>query len=632
MLQAIRDRVTGIVAIIVLGLLAIPFVFFGLDSYIQSVPQDAVATVGDSEITLSEFQSDFARYRAQLRAQQGENYDELAVNSPEARREFLENMIDRRLLVEHAVDMGLAISPRTVARVVRQVPAFQTDGQFDPRLYEQQITASGQTAAAFERDIARDLLVQQLPAGVSGSVVVTEADVDRWLRVQLESRDIAFARVASEPFREDVEVTEEEVRSFYEQNQAQFLRPERIAVEYIDLDTNEMVAGSEIDEETLRQRYEATQARFMTVERRRASHILITAGDERSDDEARALAETVRERLESGEDFASLARELSEDPGSAEQGGDLGWIEPDVMMPAFEEALYDLEVNQVSQPVKTEFGWHIIELDAIEPPRGKTFEEARAEIAEEIRSERADDLYIELTDRLIDLVYADPTGLEAIAEDLGLALQKAGPFSRFNAEGVLAEPPVLEAAFSDMVLVDREASEPIEVERNRAVVLRVTEHQPSEPRPLDDVRAEIRDRLVRDAALAAAREHAAGIVERVRDEEATLQEVAENEALEFEEREATRRSFELGPAVLEELFRLPAPAEGETLYDVLPDGSNWLVVRLDDVTAGDPASAGDAQRQSARRQIALVRSNREFEGLLEWLRANTEISVVEDRL
>ncbi len=633
MLQAIRDRVTGIVAIFVLGLLAIPFVFFGLDSYIQSVPQDAVAEVGGTEITVSEFQTEFSRYRAQLRQQQGDAYDELQANRPEARREFLENMIDRRLLSQHAEEMGLSISPNTIAGMIRDIPAFQVQGRFDPEIYRQQIAASGQSVAGFERDLARDLLVQELPAGVTSSVLVTDADVDRLLRVQMEKREISMVTVSSQAYRDEVEISQDEIESFYAENQDQFMRPERVIVEFVELDTRDMAESIQVEEDVLRERYDSTRGRFMTEERRRASHILITAGGERGEDEARELAQTLRSRIEQGEDFAALAEEYSDDPGSASAGGDLGWIEPDVMMPEFEEALYDLDSEgAVAGPIKTEFGWHLIRLEEIDQPRGQTFEEARAQILEEIREERADDLYIELNERLIDLIYADPTGLEAIAEDLGLELQEAGPFSRFNAEGVLAEPRVLQAIFSDLVLLKREASEPVEIEPNHAVVVRVTEHQPSEPRPLSDVSDEIRERLVRDAARAAARARAEALVARIDNNGVNLEQVAEGEALEFKQQEATRRSFELGGNVLDAIFRLPAPDSGEPVYELVASGSNWLVVRLEEVVPGQPLEADDAQRRSARQQIRFARSQQEFDALLQWLRANTEINVVEQRL
>ena len=632
MLQAIRDRVTGIVAIFILGLLAIPFVFFGVDSYIQSVPQDAVAQVGDAEIKVSEFQAEFSRYRAQLRQQQGDAYDELQANRPEARREFLESMIDRRLLLQHVQSMGMAISANTIAQVIRNVPAFQLDGRFDAEIYRQRITASGQSASAFERELASDLLIQELPAAVSSSVVVTDADVDRWLRVQMEKRQIAYATIQSQAFAEDVSIAESEIEAFYDENQAQFMRPERVSVEYIELDTRDMAETIEIEEDVLRQRYEATQARFMTAERRRASHILITAGNERSEDEARALAQSLLERLENGDDFTELAAEYSDDPGSAGQGGDLGWIEPDVMMPEFEDALYSLETGEIAGPVETEFGWHLIRLEEIEAPRGQSFGEARSQILEEVRAERADDLYIELSERLIDLVYADPTGLAAIAEDLGLELRQAGPFSRFSAEGLMANPRVLEAAFSDLVLVERQASEPIEIEPNHAVVVRVTEHQPSEPRPFEDVADEIRSRLERDATRETARAYATDLVERIQSGDETLEQVAEAEELELQQQEATRRSFELGGQVLDTLFGLPRPADGESVLEVIPNAGNWVLVRLEEVFPGIPEEADDAQRQSARQQIRFTRASLEFEGLMQWLRENTEISVVEQRL
>jgi len=632
MLQAIRDRVTGLVAIFILGLLAVPFVFFGLDSYIQAVPANAIAQVGDSEITVSEFETEFARERQNRRQQLGDAYDELAFNSPQSRREFLEGMIDRELLLQHAREIGMSISPNTKAQIIRDVPAFQVNGQFDPQVYATQLAATGQTPAAFERDLAADLLVQEVPAGVSGSVVVTDRDVDRWLQVQLETRRITYGTVDSQPFREQVEVGDDQIESFYADNTGQFMRPEQISVEYLVLDTNEMVALAELNDEEIRQRYEATQARFMTAERRRASHILITSGSERSDEEALELAESIRARVDEGEEFSTLAEEFSDDPGSAGQGGDLGWIEPGVMMPEFEESLYSLAPGEVAGPIETDFGWHVIQLQNIEAPRGQSLDEARSEIVEEIRVERADDLFIELRERLIDLVYADPTGLSAIAGDLELPLETAGPFSRFNAEGVLAEPQVLEAAFSDMVLMEREASEPIEIGPNRAVVVRVTDYQPSEPRPLDAVRGEIEDRLVREGARESAREYAAELMAQVEQGEATLEQVLEAEGMSVESSAATRRSFELGGPVLEELFRLPRPAPDQNLMRVIPNGQNWMLVRLESVEPGNADEAGDAQRQSAQQQITIARASREFDGLLQWLRANTEVNVVADRL
>jgi len=632
MLQAIRDRVTGIVAIFILGLLAIPFVFFGVDSYVRDVPQDAVASVGDTEITMSEFQTEFSRYRSQLRAQQGEAYNDIEVNRPEARREFLESMIDQRLLVNYAQRMGLTISPATIAEVISSIPAFQINGQFDAAIYEQRIQASGQTPARFERDLARDLLVQELPAAVSSSTPVTDADVDRWLTIQLESRSVATLRVPSAPLIDPTGIDPAAVEQYYNDNLEQFMRPERISVDFLELDTRDMAQSLEIDEQTLRERYDALRDRFMSPERRRAAHILVTA-EQRSEDEARALAESLTQRIRDGEAFADLAAEFSEDPASADTGGDLGWIEPGVMMASFEDALFAMEVGAISDPVQTEFGWHIIRLDEVEEPRGQSFEEARFEIESEVRQERAEDMYIELSERMVDLIYADPTGLASVASDLGLELQRAGPFSRFGAEGVLGNAAVMEAAFSDLVLIERQASEPIEVDPNHAVVVRVVEHFPAEPRSLDDVTEEIVNRLAREHAREAARARAEALLARILEAEGPgIADLAEAEQLETSERELTRRNFEIGGQLLEGVFRMPLPEDAAPVYEIIPNGSDWFIVRLDSVAPGNSANADPAQRESARQQLRFSRAGLEFQGLMQWLRDNTEVTVVSERL
>lgn len=632
MLQAIRDRVTGVVAFLILGLLAIPFLFFGVDSYIRDVPQDAVAEIGDEQISANEFQAEFSRYRAQLRQQQGDAYDDLATNQPQARREFLDQMIDQRLLANHARELGLAISPNALLEVIQGIPAFQVDGRFDPQVYGQRLRASGQTVGRFEQELTRDLLIQELPTAVSASGFVTDDAVNDWLRIQQQQRDVALVDIDSQPFRESISVSDEQIESYYADNTGQFMRPERIAVEYIELDTRDMVGSMDVAEDELRERYDAVKSRFMAPEERRAAHILIAETDERDAEAARALARSLRDRINDGEAFADLAEEYSDDPVSADDGGDLGWVEPGVMDAPFEDALYALEQGAVSDPVQTDFGWHLIRLDDVRPPRGQSFDEARDEILQDMRAERADDLYIELSDRLVDLIYADPTGLEAIAEDLDLERKVAGPFSRQGAEGVLAEPRVLEAAFSDMVLQDRQASEPIELDRNHAIVIRVTEYEPAEPRPLDDVRDEIRGRLEREAAQEAAREYGQQLIARINDEGVSLQEVAEQEELEFRERVVTRRDFDLGGPLLDGVFSLRQPQGDAPTLELVARGSGWSLVELRSVEDGDPAAVDDAQRRSARQQLEFAYTGREVQGLLAWLRENTEINVADDRL
>ena len=369
MLQAIRERVTGIVAIFVLGLLAVPFLFFGMESYMRAVPQDAVAVVGDDEISTSEFQTEFARHRAQLRREMGDDYDDIATNQPEFRREFLESMIDELLLRQHTDDLGLIVSDRAIAEILRTIPQFQIEGRFNPEAYRMALSAAGQTPRSFERDLREDVMTRMVPSALADSVVVTQSEIDRLISLQNQTRRIAKVEIPAGRFRENIEVSEADIESYYQDNLQAFTTDEQVSLAYVELRADDLTIEETLEEDELRRRYEAARQRYMTPEARRASHILIETGEERDALAARELAEELARRIEEGESFSELAEEYSDDPGSRAQGGELGWIEPEDMVSAFEDALYALdEAGEVSEPVETRFGWHLIRLEEIRPP------------------------------------------------------------------------------------------------------------------------------------------------------------------------------------------------------------------------------------------------------------------------
>ncbi|TVQ34547.1 MAG: hypothetical protein EA370_10555 [Wenzhouxiangella sp.] len=633
MLQAIRDRVTGIVAIFVLGLLAVPFLFFGLESYIRAVPQDAVATIGDDEISTSEFQTSFARYRAQLRQQQGDAYDEIATNQPIVRREHLEGMIDQVLLRQHAQRLGLEVSDAALFRIIGEIEAFQVGGRFDPVQYQQLLRGTGRTPRGFERELRDDLLVSAVPSVLTNSVVITETEIDRMIELQQERRSLTKLELVYQPFADAVEVSDADIEQYYQDNLQDFMTTEQVSVQYVELNAADLTDGLSLSEDELRQRYEAARQRYLTPEARRASHILIETGAEREQHEALALAAELRQRLLDGEEFAELAATYSDDPGSRDQGGDLGWVEPEQMVAPFEDALYALDSpGELSEPVETRFGLHLIRLEEIRPPQGMSFEEARHEILDEFIERESEALFIEQSDRLVDLVFADDSTLEPVAADLGLEIRTTEPFPRRGGEGVAADPRVAEAAFSDTVLIDGLVSDPIELDRNRLVVIKLDEHFPSEPRPLAEVADRIRDRLVRERASAEARAQAERLAELIGSDGAGLEAQAEEEGLEVQNLEGVGRfDFEHGSDFISALFRLPAPGDQPTVH-VLRKRDGYAVIRLESVTAGNPATAEEMERMIARQQILFGRADEEFASLLANLRENTRIRVVEDRL
>jgi peptidyl-prolyl cis-trans isomerase D len=633
MLQAIRERVTGIVAIFVLGLLAVPFLFFGMESYMRAVPQDAVAVVGDDEISTSEFQTEFARHRAQLRREMGDDYDDIATNQPEFRREFLESMIDELLLRQHTDDLGLIVSDRAIAEILRTIPQFQIEGRFNPEAYRMALSAAGQTPRSFERDLREDVMTRMVPSALADSVVVTQSEIDRLISLQNQTRRIAKVEIPGGRFRENIEVSEADIESYYQDNLQAFTTDEQVSLAYVELRADELTIEETLEEDELRRRYEAARQRYMTPEARRASHILIESGEERDVLAARELAEELARRIEEGESFSELAEEYSDDPGSRAQSGELGWIEPEDMVSAFEDALYALdEAGEVSEPVETRFGWHLIRLEEIRPPEGMSFEEAREEILAEYIERQREDLYLELSERLVDLVFADDSSLEPLAQDLDLEILHTEPFDRAGGEGIAAHSQVVDAAFSDLVLLDGAVSDPIELERDHMVAVQVREHFPSEPRPLAEVSDDIRERILSERAAEMARELGRSIAEAAGADGSELAAASEAEGLEMETFDAIgRNDFQHGPQFLQELFRLADPGDQPTVH-VLPQQDSYAVVRLDAVMSGDPATASEAERNMVRQQIQFSRMGYEIAGLIEWLREDTRIRVVEERL
>jgi len=635
MLQAIRDRVTGLVAFFILGLLAVPFLFFGLESYIQRVPQDSVAAVNGEDITTSEFQTSFASYRATQRQRLGEAYDEISTNQPIVRREHLEGMVDQVLLRQFAEDLGMVVGQAQVLKIIQDIPEFQVDNQFDAERYRLVLRGAGRTPLGFEQELRRDFLINVLPSTLLASAAVTEAQIDQVMALRLEQRDLSLVEIDVDALAGQVEIDDGQVAAYYADHQDEYMTVEEVQIAYVELLAEDLTEGLSLSEEELRQRYEAAQQRFLTPEARRASHILITAGEQRDAAEAQALAAELRSRIDSGEDFAVLAADYSDDSVSRDQGGDLGWIEPGQMLETFEDALYSLgQPGALSEVVETRFGWHVIRLDEIRPPEGKSFEEARDEILAEYIERQSEELFIEQSERMVDLVFADDSTLEPLAEELGLEIQISEPFARSGGAGLLAKRPVIEAAFSDLVLLDGAVSDPIDIDRNHRVAVQLHEHYPAQPRPLEEVADSIRQRIAREQALQQARDLADSIVAEVNSSDVQLEEVVEQHDLQVEQLEGIgRSSLQHGPQFISQVFRLPTPAADQSgALQILDMGRNIAIVRLDQVTSGNPAAASEDQRESIRRQLQVAQIDREVTGLLEHLRAQADIQVVEDRL
>lgn len=636
MLQAIREKTAGWIAGFVVALLAIPFALWGINNYFVAQVETWVAKVNDQEISQADFQQRLSNYRRRMRAMMGESFDPAMFEEPEFKRQFLDDMIRQRVLLQAVRDAGYTVPPQRVASEIAGYEAFQVDGSFSGERYRQTLQRIGMTPRQFEQQVREDLLSQQLVSALRESQLVTDRLLNDMIRLQNQTRSFQYFVLPTDDYLDQVNVSDEEVREYYESHPEEFMTPEKVRIRHLELDARDLADEVSVDEATLRSWFEDNRSSYLTEEQRLASHILIEVpedAEEGGTEEARKEAEAVVERIRGGEDFAEVAREVSDDPGSANAGGDLGWIERGQMPQAFEEALFALGEGEVSEPVKTGFGYHVIKLRDVQEPRGQTFEQARQEVAADYKAAEAERRFLEQADRLVDLTYENPSSLEPAAEALDLEIQTTGPFTRQGGEGIAADPAVVETAFSDLVLQDRINSDPVELGPNHIVVLRVEEHLPSVRRPLEAVHETIRERLTGEKARALVEERAEAARERLARGETGILELAAELGQEPKTADGVRRNNPGHPAtLLDEVFRLPAPKDGAAYHAVSAGGGDRAVVALVDVTPGDPAEASDAERERVRQQLVQAYVSEELSALVESLKADAQVRIAEDRL
>ena len=671
-LQSIRDRLNGIVAIFILALLIIPFAFVGVSSYFTSDAVNSVAVVNDQEITIGEFTQSFQNYRRRMQSLLGANFDAEQFDQAIVRRQHLDNLIDEELLSQASVDAGLSVTNERLAQAIRDVPAFQVDGQFNADVYQSRLQSQGMSPAQFDNDMRVQLVVNQFPTVISQSAVSTDWELNQYVRLQDQKRAFSAiivpaqvedaisppdeaaadesadmvdeaASAAEEIVAETADGTveelidEEAILAWYEGHLDEYRSEEQVIIEYLELDAATMPGAVEPDEEILKSRFEDQAIRFITPESRQASHILIEVDTQAPDAEietARQQAAELAQRAIDGEDFAELAREYSSDAGSAPDGGDLGWVDPGFMVQAFEDGLYELSLeNPISEPVQSGFGWHVIYLRDIRPSEGMTYSEAREILLEEYRAEADDRRFLEQADRLVDIIYEDPTTLETAAEALGLEVQEAGPFGRAGGiEGISTNPVVANAAFSDTVLIQRVASDPVDIAENHMVMILLKQHIPEDVLPLEDVRERVVASLRQARAMDAARSSAETLLAELSADGdiAVLAEQAGYELLALEA--ATRVSPEIQPALRDRLFQMEVPEEGGSTYEIVELNNGFAVVRLESVTDGALTEEEALRGESYRRRIANATASSEAYAFLRMLRSQSKIEVFEDRL
>lgn len=615
MLHFIRERAQSWIAWVIVILIIIPFALWGINQYFDGGKEIPAAQINDAEISQQRLQQAFYQQQQRLREMLGANYRPEMFPEEQMRQQVLDGLIEQELLVQTARDSGMRVGDALLAATIHNVPAFQLGGQFSQQAYESTLRARGMSPAGFEADVRRDMLTQQLYAGIVRSDFSTPVESRAMQQLLGQQRDIGFLTVPLKDFIAKVEVSDDEVEAYYEAQSALFMQPEQVRVAYLELSAAKIAAGIAVGEEELRARYDAQLANYSAPEERRARHILFRVDAEAgadADASARAEAEKILTELRAGADFAELARKFSQDPGSAAEGGDLGLFGRGVMDKAFEDAAFALKPGELSEPVRSVFGYHLIRVDEVQGGETKPFAEVREQILQEIRNERAEQQFYDQAEQLATLTYEHPDTLEEAAQQLALSVQESPPFSRRGGPGVLADPRVVSAAFNDDVLARGNNSDVIEVGRNHVLVVRVLEHQPEMRRPLDSVRDDIVTRLRRDKAAKAAREAATALQQQLA-EGADPELVAKGAGVQWQRKDGVSRGEGgIDAAVLRTIFAMARPQEGQPRWEqtVSADGDVAVValyaVRDGEIAEGEDGAAGDLERAAGDAGFAAV--------------------------
>jgi peptidyl-prolyl cis-trans isomerase D len=620
MLQAIRDRAHGIFAWIMLLVIGVPFALWGIQNYLDTGKEQPAAVVGGHEI----MDRDVSRaYEQTLASLVGvADYDE-----KQLKHEALERLIREEIIFQNADDKALAVSDADVRGVIATLPYFQTDGKFDKEKYKVILASQGMTSNQFAAQIRRALLMEQFQRSILGSAFVTKDQVDALLRLKNQERDLVYATIPLKPSTKTF--PDAEIEAYYREHLPDFSNPEKVSIEYVNLSLDDIAKTVEVTEQDLRTFYEEQKANFGTPERRKLSHILIpvdTAKPE-SDQAAREKIDAIRERLNKGEDFATVAQETSGDPVSARVGGDLGFMNKDAMEPNFAKAALVLKQGEVSAPVKTSFGYHLIKVTEFVPSQYKPFDEVKDELRKTFQHNVAENKFYDLGQTLTEQAFEHPDSLEAAAKALNLKVEQVGPFTRDAGEGVASEASVRAAAFTEEVLNGKN-SDPVELGNEKALVLRVKEHQPASDKPLAEVKeaivAKLRDQDARKEAAQKVQE----LVKLVRDGK-SLEDAAKTMNFAVAKGAAVRRNDpKLDPALLSALFKAPRPVDGKPVPESaeLKNGDQAVFAVL---SAKDgPTGGTDAKElESAREFLSNTEGQREFASFVGRLREIADVQV-----
>ena len=624
MLETIREKFTGWIAALIIGAISIALVISFGNMNQTPLEQDVVITVNDREITLVDYREEYTNQLLQFQEVFGDEIPEsLEFTIQES---ATENLIMKTLLNDYVDAQGYRVSPEYVAELITTNPNFQLGEGFNRENYQAILSSQGVSQSQYENDLRIELQINQLRRGLIESSFITPSEFRRFVELQMEERDGQYLLIPSSKFTDQVSLDKEVVSTFYTENITSFMTEEEIDVEFLSIDTEEIAQSIEFSTLDVEQYYKENLDRFRSNEERKSSHILISFDDEVIEDAALEQSKDILLRIKDGESFEELAEEFSDDGGSAANGGDLGWAEPGLFVSEFDQVLFALEIGEISDPVKTQFGYHIIRLDDVKEGRKKEFAEIEEELTEEYSQLLAEDRLYDLAEQLDDLALQAYNELDTVADRLALELNHISAITREGSSFLNQQPELIDILFSPSS-IEQSENTPVYEFNNSIVVARVVNHRLPETKSFSEVEDEIVNLLTAQNSIEIANETAAQMLEELSSGK-TLTELSDLYQLELKEFNELKRNDDALPgAVTDAVFATLTNKIDSNHYSTIATGEEVYVFEVLQLNSGKLDNYNDQERDSGKIALAEQLGTYELASLTKELRENAEVEI-----
>ena len=619
MLQAIRDKFTGWIAIVFIGLLSITLVisFGNMDQ--TPLQDDVVITVNGEEITLFEFQEEFSNKLAEFQDILGDEVP--AVLEQSIKESAAEDLIIRRLLLDYLSESGYRVSPEYVAELIQTNENFLLGGVFDRQNYQAILASQGVSIEQFENDLRLQLEINQLRRGFIETSFITNAEFKTFIELQMQERSGKLLSINSDRFLNQVEIKMSEINEYYQSNLDLFQSDEVVDVEYISINIEDVAQQVDYSPEDLREYYEDNLDRFVTNEERKSSHILIAIDEDTDNEAALNLATEIKTKLET-ELFDDLAKQYSDDPGSAELGGDLGWAETGLFVPEFESALFSMDVGEVSEPVKTDFGYHIIRMDDIKSGEQQGFNEIEYELDLEYSQLLAEEELFEMADQMADLTLQSYNEISSVAEAMNLEINNIDDFSKVGSTLLHQEPDMINVLFSP-ASIELGENTPLFQIGDSIIVARAKSHRLPSTKLFPEVEADIESFLKNEKAMNLANQYAEDVKDQ---DDFSFDGLSVEEGIESEDFQILRNSNNYPRGLTEAIFSLNQDLIEEEIV-VFSEMENVYLAKVSAVTIGSLGFFSDQERSDAKSDLSQQYGSEDLDSLAKTLRNNAEVYI-----